>query len=737
MKTNSYFTGNTLAVVCAAAVWAIPSSVSADKYSDVVRADNPAAYFRFEEQPGESMLLDSSAGGTYNGTYFSPDGIYPRLGKPGIDTNSAFFHPYVSGDGTPQNPYAEVPYAPELNAAGPFTAEVWARATSASAAEYRSPLSNFGGWTDSSGWFVYQSPEAGGPSKWIWVQKGGGIWVGGVNVRKFAWDHLVGVFDGKDVSFYVNGVFAGKSEATNALPNSGAALRIGTRDSGYGYFDGNVDEVAVYTNALSADRVRLHYEVGRTNISNRPASPEVVQDPASTTNYAGRQVKFTVGADGTAPLAYQWYKGNALVSGATNDALVFAAAASDDKALYKVVITNAYGSVTSAPAALNVSQDLFLISSPVSITRKVGSKAALMAVAGGAAPVTYQWFKNGTVMLAGQTNQTLWLTNLTLADDNSTYLVSIRYGATQTNSDAATLTVQTRETPVPLTSRYAKIVMQDDPVAFWRLDEAEGSTIATDAVGSFDGAYAPGDGSFTYGQTNGIPGETNRAVSITGGARVAIPWALELNPRGPFTAEGWFKPSSTAANSSDYRTVFSSMHTPDGGPYGWLLYQQPDNRFAWVLFDKGWNSTFVADTVDTVEANKWYHIALSYDGKLFHIFVNGNQVASAPYDIFNANPAGAFNIGWRSDNDFKSFQGTVDDVAVYNKALTLDQVRAHFAAATKLNISHSGTNVILSWTSGTLESSPSMGSPFVPVASPSPYTNAITGSSKFFRVKME
>lgn len=714
------------------AVWAsLPAE--ADNYQEVVLADNPAAYYRFEELPGDVTLTDSSATGAYGGSYFSPDGVYPKLAKPGISTNSAFFHPYVDGGGMPMNPYAEVPYTSDLNQSGPFTAEVWVRATSASAADFRSPLSAFGGWGDSSGWFIYQSPEAGSPSTWIWVQKGGGIWLGGVPVNKFQWEHLVGVYDGKDVTFYVNGVQAGISDATTALPNSNAPLHIGTRDTAYGFFDGNVDEVAIYNSALSADRVRLHYEVGRTNVSNRPVSPEVVQEPVAATSYAGRSVKFSVGADGTAPLFYQWYKGNAAIEGRTNSDLVFASSITDNNAQYKVVITNAYGAVTSSPAALSVATDLLLVSSPASIERKVGSKAAFMAIADGAIPVNYQWYRDGQD-IEGATNQTLWLDNLQLASDNTAYYVRISNAWNITNSETAMLTVHARETDVPLTG-YAKVVALDDPVAFWRLDEAQDSTVAIDVVGSFDGTYTPGNGTITFGQTAGIPGETNAAAQVTGGARVAIPWALELNPHGPFTAEGWFMPTSTATDSGDYRTIFSSMGS---GPTGWLLYQQPDNRFAWVVFNDNWISSFIGDTVDVVEANTWYHIALTYDGNLFRINVNGRQVASSRYDIFIPNRNGAANLGWRSDNDYKPFQGLVDDVAFYNKALTLEQIQAHHAASIRLGAAKSGNSIILSWPFGMLQEASSVEGAYVdiPMAT-SPYTVSIGGDAKFYRVKTQ
>src|ERR1019366_9059531 len=125
-------------------------------------------------------------------------------------------------------------------------------------------------------------------------------------------------------------------------------------------------------------------------------------------------------ADGTTPLTYQWYKGTAPIAGATSDIMTFTCAYADNGANYKVVVTNLYGSATSAPAALTVMTDLTLESSPASITRNVGSKAAFIAVAGGALPVTYQWYK-GASQIQGATDQVLWLSNVQPADDQTTY----------------------------------------------------------------------------------------------------------------------------------------------------------------------------------------------------------------------------------------------------------------------------------------------------------------------------
>lgn len=711
---------------------------NAVSYPETVLADGPIVYYRLEDAAGSTTVMDNSSSGSFPGSVvFDELSVYPKFEQPGVSSNS------VSFKGVGQKSQIAFPeqfgYYPEINQPGPFSVEAWVRPASAGT-DYRSPVSNFGGWGDSSGWHFYQSPGEPTASTWIWVQKGGGIWVGGVPVRKNQWDYLAAVFDGTTVTFYVNGVASGSANASTALPNSGLPLTIGGNSAGNWWFDGNVDDVAIYNKALTVDQLRTHYEVGLTNLYSGPIPASVTDQPAPVTAYAGRPVKFVVGSDGTAPLSYQWYKGTTPIADATSDTLAFTAQDADNNATYHVVITNAYGATTSAPAALTVSRDLLLASGPDTITRTVGSSAAFIAVPDGALPFSYQWYK-GSTEIAGATNQSLWLYDLTAADDNTAYYAKISNPWFSTNTEPATLTVEPRTVTVPETD-YSRIVLADEPVAYWRLNETDVTSPATDAVGSFDGEYndlgagnySPGE--FEFGLPTGIPRESDKAVRVSNGARVTIPYALELNPRGHFSAEAWVKPESIATDPQDYRTIFSSLGS---GPTGWLLYQQPNNTLAWVVFNDNWVSSFIGVPSESVEieAGQWYHIVLTRDD-LFHIYVNGNHVAAQPYDIFIPNRDGATHLGWRSDNDWHPFEGTIDDVAFYNKALSLDQVQSHYFAAIRLGASYTGEDLILTWSSGTLQQADQANGTYTDVPNAtSPYTTSPATGTKFFRLKLQ
>ncbi|HEV2208313.1 MAG TPA: M6 family metalloprotease domain-containing protein [Verrucomicrobiae bacterium] len=89
-------------------------------------------------------------------------------------------------------------------------------------------------------------------------------------------------------------------------------------------------------------------------IGTNPPVPTIVAQPASQTVLQGLAAAFTVGASGAAPLAYQWYFAGAPVAGATDSTCSLLNVQPAQAGGYSVVVTNSYGSVTSAVATLTV-----------------------------------------------------------------------------------------------------------------------------------------------------------------------------------------------------------------------------------------------------------------------------------------------------------------------------------------------------------------------------------------------
>jgi pectate lyase len=89
------------------------------------------------------------------------------------------------------------------------------------------------------------------------------------------------------------------------------------------------------------------------------AAPVIIAQPTDQTIMVGQDATFTVGASGTAPLAYQWYYNtNTLLAGRTNSSLLITNAQTNDAGAYLVIVTNSLGSATGAVATLTVSASL-------------------------------------------------------------------------------------------------------------------------------------------------------------------------------------------------------------------------------------------------------------------------------------------------------------------------------------------------------------------------------------------
>ena len=84
--------------------------------------------------------------------------------------------------------------------------------------------------------------------------------------------------------------------------------------------------------------------------------PTISAEPASQTVTYGESVTFTVGAEGTAPLVYQWYKAGELIQDATLDTYNIHAVVVADSGFYTATVRNDCGSAPSDPAQLTVSQ---------------------------------------------------------------------------------------------------------------------------------------------------------------------------------------------------------------------------------------------------------------------------------------------------------------------------------------------------------------------------------------------
>jgi hypothetical protein len=144
-----------------------------------------------------------------------------------------------------------------------------------------------------------------------------------------------------------------------------------------------------------------------------PTPPTISQQPTNAIVLLGGSAIFNVGVNGTMPFSYQWLRNGTNAVGISASTLTINNVASNHLGVYTVVITNAYGSVTSAPVSLTIGSPLQLLQAPVSQTVMSGANVTFEVLVSGSQPIQYVWYYNGSE-LTGYTSNKLVFDSVTL-----------------------------------------------------------------------------------------------------------------------------------------------------------------------------------------------------------------------------------------------------------------------------------------------------------------------------------
>lgn len=207
--------------------------------------------------------------------------------------------------------------------------------------------------------------------------------------------------------------------------------------------------------------------IGSTTFVSSPAQLQVyvpavvippvvlLTQPSDQTVTAGLRATFKVEAGGSGALTYQWRKSGAPISGATSDEFSIASVHASDAGSYRVVVSAGASSVESNPADLLVTpaiqQAVTIFSQPASQSVPAGSAAGFSVLAGGTAPLSYQWQRNG-VSISGATYHSLGFGSVQ-ASDAGNYRVVITNPLGTVTSTEAVLSIGAA-TMVPAFSRH-------------------------------------------------------------------------------------------------------------------------------------------------------------------------------------------------------------------------------------------------------------------------------------------
>jgi hypothetical protein len=223
-------------------------------------------------------------------------------------------------------------------------------------------------------------------------------------------------------------------------------------------------------------------------------------------------------------------------------------------------------------------------------------------------------------------------------------------------------------------SVYAELIVSHGPIAYWRFGEPADSVLVEDAIGTKDGASTQ----VVRGVPGAIAGDPDTAFSFDGaGAKVDIPDASEM-----FTFAGtaqhsyelWFKPKPhTPIQFLLEKRTGADFTTRDGNTL--LLYADGLSPAIerWTA-----GSAHISST-EPPTLDEWHHIAFTFDGERVRIYVDGAMGSNPGSSPGNLGPnVSALTIG-ASNGGGSPFEGDIDEVAVYDRALSADEIFQHFA----------------------------------------------------------
>jgi hypothetical protein len=241
---------------------------------------------------------------------------------------------------------------------------------------------------------------------------------------------------------------------------------------------------------------------------------------------------------------------------------------------------------------------------------------------------------------------------------------------------------------------YTSLVLADGALSYWRLDESSGSLLDTSTENNW-GTY---QGTVTLSQTGALggSGDSNTAVKFNGSNAFVSTSHSYTNPTN-FSLEAWIKTST----SSGGRIIgFGDSQTGTSTYRDRNIYMSDSGQIYFGVAPGGIVTTI--NTAASYNNDAWHHIVATQSSTSgMTLYVDGVSRATSSSGTSAQNYTGYWKIGfdslssWSGTHTSNYFNGTIDEVAVYNYALTSTQVADHYNTAITANYLPQPGNAIL------------------------------------------
>jgi hypothetical protein len=263
---------------------------------------------------------------------------------------------------------------------------------------------------------------------------------------------------------------------------------------------------------------------------------------------------------------------------------------------------------------------------------------------------------------------------------------------------------------------YPDTVKQDKPLGYYRFNDSAARPQINANSGSLGAAGTATNINVRSIMGGAVVGGNNAAAYFDSTARTIVPWNEALNPDASksFTIEAWFMPTSdkVAGRFVGPAPIMNRYSGAVANRQGWVYFQRnPDDRgYENGQTDIGWNFRMYSGSGGSVgvqvtsrkpyKLGVWQHVVTVWDvsnpdSRELIMYIDGEEAARATVTdpeavVYTANTDdhgeesvnGAAGLAIGSYNNTEaganSFRGGVDEVAFYAKALTPEQIKAHY-----------------------------------------------------------
>lgn len=242
---------------------------------------------------------------------------------------------------------------------------------------------------------------------------------------------------------------------------------------------------------------------------------------------------------------------------------------------------------------------------------------------------------------------------------------------------------------------YSDVVLSDSPISYWKLDETSGTSAVDSGSAANNGTYI---NTPTLNQTPLI--STGKSVRLTKAQaeRIRVPYAAAYNTaayRATATFEMWVEFFSFPVAGNQDGLIYREGAPPSEADVHFQVQNNAGTTTAQIHFGDG-TTQFNASHTTALTTGVKYHIVGRFNAGATAIFVNNVKVTGGTGGATMASSTSDFDIGaleypLNSGTLIRHADMKIDEVAIYNTALSDARIAAHYSAGFPVPVFTGGT----------------------------------------------